>query len=317
MATKKKGRIDRLLDRQNRQIDRLSDVHARSMLRALEDARRDLRERLLAVDDTATPYTAQQLRGILAQAEAGIFRLKLRLREVFAASEVEAHTTALDHLLALVRANEPEFRDAIPAIRFQAAVAMSERRSLLLHAHSIERYGAELIEKIQREIVLGQVSGLSIRQIADRITATKRSVFASLRGRAELIARMESNRVYNDGHLLSMKELAAETDDEDDPDPLMKRADEFFDNRNNPISRVLHGMTAKLDEPFEVPRSKVLAMAAALKKPASGIVWPLIGSKYVGANYPAHFNDRGRIVAHRKSWGPVTRFEIPKGLEKA
>ncbi len=312
MATTTKTAIDRLLDRQNREINRLSDDQARRTLRALEDARRDLRERLLNVDDTATPYTAQQLRGVLAQTEAGVFQLQERLGEVFTAAEIRAHETALDHLLALVKANEPDFADAIPSIRIQAAAAMSERKGLLLHRHSINRYGADLIDRIQRELVLGQVSGLTIRQTADRITATNASVFASLRGRGELIARMESNRVYNDGHLLSMKELAEDTDEEDDPDPLLKRADEFFDNRNNPISRVLHGMTAKLDEPFVVSRAKVLAMAALMKKSASGIVWPLVGANYRGANYPAHFNDRGRIVAHRASWDEVTRFEIPE-----
>ena len=316
MATATKTRIDRLLERQNAEIDRLADAQARRVLRALEDARRELRERLLDVDDAATPFTAQQLRGMLAQVESGVFQLRDRFGEVLADGEREAHTKALDHLIDLVKANEPDFEGAIPAIRLQAASALSERRALLLHRHSVNRYGADLIDRIQRELVLGQVSGLSIRQVADRITATNASVFASLRGRAELIARMESNRVYNDGHLQSMKDLAAETDDPKDPDPLMKRADEFFDNRNHPLSRVLHGRTAKLDDDFVVPRAEVEAISAVLKKGNTGIVWRLEGGSYRGQNYPAHFNDRGRIVAFRRSWENPTRFPLPKEESK-
>lgn len=300
MARSRKARIDALLEQQAEALERLTDEQSRLVLRAYEDSRRLLREQLAAINPAETPATAQHIRVMLAQSEAGVAEMRSRLGEALAGAERKAHDKALKDLLKLVRKAEPEFRDTGGQVELGIVQRLSARQGLALHQYSVKRYGAQTIEAIQREIAAGVAAGLTQRQLADRIAAAGGSVLAGLRGRAELIARMETNRAYNDGALESIHELARY----DAPaDPTLKKIDEFFDARNHPFSRAAHGTTALPGDPFEVPISKVAAAAKAIKRKAGGVLWPRKGNAYVGHNLPAHYNDRGRIVPWKASWG--------------
>lgn len=301
-----KSRIDRLLEAQARELDTLTDHEVATALGALEDARRDLRERLEAMRvsgaDQVTRFTAQHLRVQLAQVEAAARQLTERLNGALAEAERKVHEQALKNLLATIRANEPDFVDAGGRIELAALRRLTEEQGLLLHTHSVQRYGAQLVENIQREITRGVAGGQTLDQIVDRIAATDESVFAGMRHRAELIARMELNRAYNAGHQAALEEAAAILDEPGRPDPLLKKADEFSDKRNHPFSRALDGKTAPVTGEWVVPHAEVEAAAAVLGKRATGIVWRRDGAVWRGANYPAHYNDRGRQVPWRASW---------------
>jgi hypothetical protein len=113
---------------------------------------------------------------------------------------------------------------------------------------------------------------------------------------------METSRAYNDAHLEGILEL-----DQSDPrpdDPLLKKIDEFFDQRNHPFSRAANERVALPQDPFVVPVAEVDAAARAMRRPSSGVLWARVDGNYVGQNLPAHFNERGRIIPWRASWGP-------------
>lgn len=311
------ARIQRLIERQGEALDRLEVREARRFLGAYEDARRELYEVLDQMEvrgtDVATPFTAQRLRSTLAQLEGGIRRLQDRLGVALDASVRAAGERAVQDLVAIVAAQEPEFREAGPRIEHEALRRLTEDQGLLLHRYSIQRYGADLVDRIQRELVVGVTRGLSIPELRDRIAGMRDSVLAGHRVRAELIVRMELNSAFNRSHLTSIKVAGDELDRyHDEDDRLQKRADEFRDLRNHAISRVLHGQVQDVDEPFRVPRSEVArannllnAERRAKKLPPksiTGIVWPLEGGNYVGMLHPAHYWDRGRIVPWRQSW---------------
>jgi len=312
----KPSRIDRLIDRQGAALDRLDDREARRFLRAFEDARRELREKLSAMQalglDEATPYTAQHLRVTLAQVESSVQQLQRRLQAALDESLRVTQERALQDLIDVIKLQEPGFVDTGQRLEMEAMRRLSEDRGLLVHQHSVSRYSAEMMEAIQRELIGGLATGQTVRQITDRLTGIKGSIFAERRWRAELVARMELNSAYNRSHLIGLQTARDVLDDPDTDDPLLKRADEYRDLRNHAISRVLHGMVVPIDEPFRVPAAKVKAeheklqaqrVAKGLKRRRlSGITWRRDGAHYVGAHMPAHFWDRGRIVPHRKSW---------------
>lgn len=293
------SRIDDLLERQGRELDRLTDARAAALLSAYEDARRALLEQLR---DTplGSRETAHRMRVRLAQVEVGVAALRARMGQEMSRAEVAAQQLALQHLLSLIRAQEPHLRDSGAGIEVAVAGRLAEQRALALHRYSIDRYGAQVIENIQRAIVSGVVRGLTDHELARHIAGASGSVLASMRSRAELIARMELSRAYNDAHLESIRSFAELADDPNDP--VLKKIDEYFDQRNHPFSRAAHGTTALPGEPFRVSVAAVAEAARALGKSSKGVLWSQQGGDYVG-EMPAHFGERGRVIAWRASWG--------------
>lgn len=301
MAKTRRSRIDDLIDEQSVELAQLHDREVAKFLRAYEDSRRELRDRL-ASTPADQEFTRQRLRVALAQTEAGVRSMQDRLGAALDASTRRTEEKALANLIATVKKAEPAFKDAGGRVEVGTLRRLAEDQGLALHRYSVQRYGAQLVDAIQRELVVGVTQGLTVRELADRIAGTDRSVFDRARGRAELIARMELARAHDAGAQFALEELAA-TDPPDHPDPLLKKADEFFDNRNHPFSRALHGRAVLPRQEWEVPVSAIPGGST------SGVVWQRTGSVVHGFGYPAHFHDRGRQIPWRESWGPCIRQE--------
>lgn len=301
----KRLRIDRLLERQGKSLDRLDDADIRRLRRVYRNARRQLRERLatLVAAGRADSWSAEQTRAAAAQVEAGILRMEQRLGVEMDGMVQARQQMALNHMLQLLRTAESSFdRQASSAIQVEVLNELSRDQGLLLHRYSIRRYSLQVIERIQAEMARGIAMNLAPSQIITMM-AGPGGAMAGMEGRVELILRMETARAYDVAYQKSMVAAAAETDDDNPGDPLMKRADEFRDNRTHPLSLALDGRLAPLDGVWRVPAAEVRAWAAATGRRTGGIVWQRDGSDYVGAIYPAHFNDRGRSTAWRRSWG--------------
>lgn len=306
------SRIDDLIERQADELARLDDREVRALLRALDDSRRDLGDRLRAIGPGKTTFTSHRLRVALVQVQTAQAELQDRLGRQLDASIRAVDDKALAHTLAVIRRAERKFTDAGGAIEFSALRKMASSRDLQLSqvSASLNRYGTALVEDIHRQLVLGVTSGDTLDELTKRIAGTD-GLFAASSGRAELIARMELNAAYNRATQDTIEELAA-GDAPDDPDPMLRKACEFRDLRNNAISRVLDGMVVGIKDPFRVSvavvqaeHAKLNAARKAARLPTrrlGGIVWPVRGANYVGFNYPAHFRDRGRIVPWRRSW---------------
>ena len=299
------SRITRLLERQGEELAKLQDQQARKVLVLAEQARQELRARLAAMvatgRDQATPYTAQHMRVVLAQSEHVVTTLRQRLdAELYAAKSATARASVRD-LLHVIRANEREFTDVGNRIEIEAVARLSQQDGLLLHRYSLDRYGAELIGKIQQQLSISLFTGDGIPQMTKRIAGTS-GVFARQAHRAELIARMEMNRAYSDGHQAALETAAVELDPLLPGDPMMRQANEFMDTRNHPISPVIDGLVTGINQPWLVPVAEVFAAAQRLKKATGGVLWPDVGGFYVVGGYQVHFGERGRMVPYRASW---------------
>lgn len=304
--------LAQILEAHSIELDRLQVQQARDVLSAFDDARRALHERI-RLEPKGNDATVLRLRAQLAQVEAGAAQLKDRLGIVMSSGERQAHQLALQHLTALVRSQEAGFEGMAGLVNVNAVARLAALDGLLLHRYSLDRYGADAVAQMQRAIASGVAQGLNQDQLAEMIAGAGGSVLDGLRGRAALIARMETGRAYNDGTLESG--FALEEMDNDPADPYLKRIDEYFDGRNHPFSRAAHGYSARLAEPFRIPQGLVVQAGIALQRGIGGVVWPLADGVYVGMNLPAHFNDRGRITIWRGSWGETKL--VPPGPDPA
>lgn len=295
--------LRRLLDRQAEDFSRLTDSEAHAFLAALEDGRRDIAERIRVAVGKKLEFTPYQLRATQLQIDAGIQQLKARLIGQMDGAAQRAERKAIEHALKVLELQEPDFKASALGLETAALRRMIDLKNALLYQHSIERYTADQLYRLQAGLIQGQVQRLTLDQLVENLAGRRNSVLSDRYARAELIVRMEQGRAYDAAHQASLEEAEAILDDPDDSDPLLARADEYFDHRNHPFSRVIDGMTRPVKGVWKVSRSEVETMAAKIGKSAGGVVWPLVGGFYVGAQYPAHFNDRGRQTPWRKSWG--------------
>lgn len=278
-----------VLERQAVDLAHLQDRTARRVLRALEDARRQL---LAELGSQSLPASVHQLHVMLAQVENAILELQDRMGLALSEGERASHEAALQNLVALVKRGDRTFRGHGAELDMRTLARLSAERGLALHRYSVRRYGLQLIEAIQRELVSGYAQGLTVYQMTRRI-AGPGGVLQGHRSRAELIVRMELVRAYDVGAQASLEEMAA-FDEPDTADPLLKRADEHFDHRNHPFSRLLHGQAVLPRQEWEVP---------VTGEARRGLVWQVTNGIAHGFSYPAHFNERGRQVPWRASWG--------------
>ena len=318
------SRITRLLERQSRELAALQDDQARKLLALAETARRELAANLAALTTTGggNTFTAQHLRVLLAQTTAAVDALKARMADVLTAGRDTAGRVAMRDLLQTIRAHEGELADAGNRIEWGAVARLQD--GLALHKYSLDKYGADVIAKVQQQLSLGLLQGATIPALTRRVASTS-GVFAKLHGRAELIARMEVSNAYNAGHQAAIEEAAAILDDEGTDDPLLRQADEFFDARNHPFSRVIHGQVTGITTPWLVSVAAVAAMGERMHKGTSGVLWPGSGGLYVCQQYPMCYGERGRFIPYRASWDggaglrgllPEQQRQLPTALRR-
>lgn len=305
MATAKD--LAALLDRQGARLERLDDRQARSVLRVLEDSRREVRELLLASGGASDTWTATRWSSSRVQIDDAIRRLKFRFNETLEVGFDVSHKRAVSDLLAVVRKGDGAAAWAASAggIEFEALAKLSDPNRTLLHRYSVNFYGSELADKIQRELARSVALRRTVGETSDAVASTSFSTFSSMEHRADLIVRMEMNRAYNDAHDAAAAEASKRDRFAGKRGPLIRKIDEFRDHRNHPISVAINGLGAEIGKPFRIPVVEVRAAAHKIGKPVSGILWTKVGTNYEGMSLPAHFGERGRIVPWRQSWGPV------------
>ena len=304
--------IRKILAAQERQLLRLEEAEVRAFLRAYHDARRELRERLEAahMKGLGDSWTAQHTRAATMEVESGIAAMQSRLDGMLGAQALKRSELALGHMARVFRRYEAEYIGVEVGINLGAMRRLTRSGDLLLHRYSTSRYSADLMGKIQAELARSHAARLPRSEVVKRIVGLDESVFSGMEHRAALIDRMENTRAYDSAFRAGLEEAHEVLDEPGDPDPLLKKAIEFIDKRSHPFSAAVDGRVAHTDGEWEVPAVEVRKHAQKMGKGVSGILWPSDGTHYRGATYPAHFNDRGRGIPWRVSWGSFVG-EVP------
>lgn len=162
--------------------------------------------------------------------------------------------------------------------------------------------GADIAADIRDQVIGAMnsyVNAATVQQarwidLAAQLAADEASVASARRGRVANAVDSDVSLTYGGTSQAAMESLADRG--------LLKQDVEIIDAKNHPISRVLDGQIVPIGEPFRAPVGLVRSAAAAMRKPAGGIVWPEVDGAYQGMTLPAHFGERGRVRLITQAW---------------
>lgn len=279
---------DELHLRQEKELKKLADQRVKQLLGQIESARKDLQNLISDVDS----FTSQRVIFLNSQLDDIALRLRRELRSrgensTQIAELVKAHAeqtisiiTAKDIIIPLAEIN--------PDILKRLSMAQLDRVSGMT-ALEIEKIKSVLFTKVG---VLGQNPVKVARELVG-----KDSSFTGKYIQVENIIRTETNHIYNAQSAESIKVV-----NERYSLNLNERIVEVVEpQRNHPISLVLNGQIKKPGQKFRAKVSEVQAVANRINKGrVGGIFWPIKNGYYEGDNLPAHYFERGVVVATEK-----------------
>jgi len=186
---------ERLADRFDRRLLRLERDQARALITELRRARDAILARIAARGEI-DPGDLRRQEELLREIDVLIGELQVRLGEV------------VQRLPELATAVGDEYGGRVLGARIIGTFSVLNRPALV----TLQRYNLGLISRvtddlradIRRELLQGIIQGESVQQIARRLTtgtALQRGVFARVETRAEVIARTETIRSFNQGAL--------------------------------------------------------------------------------------------------------------------
>lgn len=279
----------RLTHEHAKEIASLEIGELRKLRGVYEEARLELLGRLtqLGQSSRSDTFTAQHLRGALAQVQAGAATITKKLEgahetAILSAADDGARQT-IDEIGFFERTRD--FRGAsLGAIQTQALRSVAAQNGLLAHqfATSLNTYGAELLGDVQRRlgvhIAMRSTWGAMSADIAGHLEA---SAVVGARWKAERIVRTELHNALGAGNHAGLESASQKLPD------LLRQWDSTNDLRRCPRCRQLHGQQVAVDKPF-------LLGGLPIMRP------------------PLHPNDRCRVTPFRKAWLELDQAEPPE-----
>ena len=278
-----------LYRRFEKELAKYEDRRVRQVLSMLETARTDLFDAIAE----STEFNRKRLTNLVLQIDLISSRLQRELSSVAPASDELAPTVAAQQERAIKAITGLDVRISIGVLnddvirRFSLDV-LGQVRSITAQSE-LNAIKAALFSKIG-------VQGLNPVKVA-RELAGREGMFTGRYALVETILRTETSTVYNEQGLRSILHA-----NETYKLGLHKKIVETIDNkRNHPISQVLNGQVQYADQVFKASVSKVEAVASKLGRgrKGAGIFWSKVGEFYVGDRPPAHYRERGTVVASK------------------
>lgn len=265
---------DGIVEAHIKEVLKLEESQARSLLTRYREIRADLRDRLGSVrGDT---FTAQQLRGVLAQVEGAINAMNTSLKEGMGSASEKAATKGIEDLLSEIRRFDQIFKGAVTPINLNAALIAQDVNNLLVSKYqsSLDSYSEQLRSQIANTLTNAAIEEVSLDQVVNRLG----QFFVGEEWKLTQIARTELHNVYNLGKQQGMEE----TQERFLPD-LKKTLFHPMDARTGADSKYVarKNLIVDIDKPFEY-------------------TWK--GQKRTYMVPPDRPNDRSILVPYRETW---------------
>lgn len=300
---------------------------AEALAELLREADRNLSARLRAegarFGDPHARFTGASAEAYRAQIRVSLEHVQNRLGGMTEAQSRAAIQESVDQTTTLLGTLEERFTGITRSLRVRQAAVMDrivrETGASLLaqHATSVDRYGEAMVQRYERTIRAGLLSGASQDEMVAALTGhggptgmvsmsarvgadgnvirlreeeIPEGLFVRHRYWAERIVRTETAHAYQEARIQSLAESKAL----DMPD-LQKKIMAVFDNRTAPDSMAVHGQVRELDAYFQ-----------------DGA-----GRQYLRP--PGRPNDRETVVPWRPHWDetPTTRPLTPGQVAEA
>lgn len=284
---------DAFFEAQESELQKYSTQRVKDLLRQLEAARRDIYASILE-----TGVERERLMGLIAQIDtisSGLQR------------DLAANPTPVEHVGKMVQRH------------FSASIEkITERQGIYIAWNAITpeiitRFSQNELKKVTSITAVDQIQaiksalfsqvgiqGQNPQQVAKRL-AGKDGLFTNKYGIVENIMRTEVSTIYNEQGLLAIHN-ANETYGLTLNKKIIERIDDL---RNHPISQVINGQVQLPDKPFRAEIAKVKAVGKRIHKPLrlsakggyASVFWPVKGDYFEGQRLPAHYRERGIVVA--------------------
>lgn len=267
-----RSRAQEIIDHNRTEVERaVIEGTRRDLVRILLHAQRQIADKMRTTDPEATwtVLDLEQTNRIVIEALA---TASTRFKDVLAAQHDEARRLGCKNTAELLTHFERgKDTGTVRPLAIREALHM-RTMALDLHATSVDRYGARMIQIVRRELQAGIVRGATFHEMTDLLVGKKgprgmvslaatvrpdgtvkrlveakinKGLFVERRGWAERIVRTEGMRSYNLG---SNEEIEAQK--AKNFVDLSRKIVATFDARTSEDSRRVHGQVRAVNEPF-------------------------------------------------------------------
>jgi len=261
-------------------VKRLQLEQTKKLIQDYKDARLELMDRLSRAPYTS--FTAQQIRGVLAQVNVAITVMNGKIANNMRESSVEASLAGVQHQLAEIRKFSEKFEGAVVPINLDVVQVSSDTSNLLINNYeaSMNRYDADVRARITRGLTQAAIQEIPYEQAVAKIG----KFFQGTEWELQRVVRTELQHTYSVAKLNGLRKLAKDTL----PD-LKKALYHPMDSRTGQDSIELaeKNPILPLDQPFvqkyrASPKSKL--------------------QSYVFMTPPNRPNDRAILIPYRDAW---------------
>lgn len=257
-----------------KEVLRLEDSQQTEILKRYKDVRQELVDRLSRAPRGS--FTAQHLRGVLAQVQGAISALTSNLgADMIKGSQIAA-LKGVNHLLKELSTFDRKFTGAVTPINLNAALLANDTSQLLVTRYktNLDLYGANLLAQVTNGLFAASIGEVTYDEVVGRVS----TFFNGEEWKLRRIVRTELHGIYNRGKIAAMQEVAEEIPD------MKKTLMHPLDQRTGKDSEYAAAkhLVSDMDKPF---RYKWDGKLREFMVP------------------PDRPNDRSVMVPYREEWG--------------
>lgn len=223
---------------------KLEDSQARALLSKYREIRGNLRDRLDAL--RADTFTAQQVRGVLAQVDGAIIAMNESLKGNIGPGTQKLALQGVENLMSEMNKFQSTFSGAATPINLNVALIAQDTSNFLINRYqtSIDSYSEGLRSQITQSITNAAIEEIPFSELTQRMG----QFFLGEEWKLSQIARTELHGVYNLAKMNGMTEIR----DNYLPD-LKKTLINPMDSRTGADSKFVESkhLIVDIDKPFQ------------------------------------------------------------------
>jgi hypothetical protein len=257
-----------------KQVLKLEDTQAKSIMSDYKDIRRDLVDRISRYP--RGKFTSQHLKGVLAQVNGAITAINEHLAGATVEGAYQAALQGVGNLLTELRKFDEKFTGAVTPINLNAALVARDTSNFLVTRYktNLDDYGTDLLRQISNGLFSAAIGEVSYDEVVGRIS----NFFTADEWKLHRIVRTELHHVFNVGKLNGMRAMVGDVPD------LYKT--------------LMHPMDARTGQDSKFAAS--MHLIAEINKPFEYMWQDKLRSYMVPPDRP---NDRSILVPYREEWG--------------
>lgn len=275
---------DRVVENHAQQVKSMQGDAVSDLVSNYRDARLELQDRLNHV--RADSFTAQHLRGMLAQVNAALHSMHADVLDDMDQNAQDAATLGVEHTKKELRHFSEKYQGAVQSIPLDAVKVALDTKNFLVNQYdaSIKTYDQDIRNQITRGLTQSVIQGLPYSDVVKKVA----EFFQGTQWKLEQIVRTEMHHVYSQGKLESFKDVKKSTLKD-----LKKALYHPMDERTGEDSIELseENPILPLDESFKQTYTPI-------KKNGQ----PGKTQVYVFMSPPNRPNDRAILIPYRDAW---------------